>query len=65
MTGSYEFTAQLATLEPPPPEMQQLLAAIDGNPAAMDEFAGVFAGTVAPEEFFDPDHLRTLMSRTA
>ena len=27
----YEFTCQLATLEPPPPEMQQLLGAIQGN----------------------------------
>ena len=44
----YEFTTQLATLEPPPPEMQQLLAAIAGNPEAMNEFASVFAGTVPP-----------------
>ena len=27
----YEFTCQLATLEPPPPEMQQLFGAIHGN----------------------------------
>ena len=27
----YEFTCQLASLEPPPPEMQQLLGAIQGN----------------------------------
>ena len=27
----YEFTAQLATLEAQPPEMQQLLAAMHGN----------------------------------
>ena len=35
----YEFTCQLATLEPPPPEMQQLLAAMHGNQEAMDGFA--------------------------
>src|SRR5258708_33981411 len=31
----YEFTCQLATLEPPPPEMQQLFGAIHGNQKAM------------------------------
>jgi ATP/maltotriose-dependent transcriptional regulator MalT len=33
----YEFTTELATLEPPPPpELQQLLAAMTGNQDAMD-----------------------------
>ena len=40
----YEFTSQLATLEPPPPEMQQLLGAVHGNQDAMDGFARVNAG---------------------
>ena len=35
---------QLATLEPPPPEMQQLLGAVHGNQEAMDGFARVNAG---------------------
>ena len=34
----YEFTCQLAMLEPPPPELQQLLGAIHGNQQAMDSF---------------------------
>ena len=37
----YEFTRELATLEPPPPELQQLLAAVHGNQAAMDGFVRV------------------------
>lgn len=49
----YELTAQLATLAPPPPELQQLLAGIAGQQEAMDEFAGLFAGTVSPARFFD------------
>ena len=61
----YEFTAQLGRLEPPPPELQRLLGAIVGNPAAMDEFASVFAGTVSPPEFFDPDHIRQLVGSPA
>ncbi len=47
----YEFTCQLATLEPPPPEMQQMLGAIQGNQQAMDGFAQMNAGTISPMEF--------------
>ena len=47
----YEFTCQLATLEPPPPEMQQMLGAIHGNQKAMDGFAQMNAGTISPAEF--------------
>ena len=47
----YEFTCQLATLEPPPPEMQQMLGAIQGNQRAMDGFAQMNAGTITPPEF--------------
>ena len=47
----FEFTCQLATLEPPPPQMQQLLAAIHGNQKAMDAFAMMNAGTISPTEF--------------
>lgn len=50
----YEFTAQLATLEAPPEEMQQLLGAVHGNQDAMDDFVSLTAGTVSPVEFFDP-----------
>ncbi len=58
----YEFTTQLATLEPPPPEFQELLGGIAGNQAAMDAFVSVNAGTMSPPEFFDPDHLARLLS---
>jgi 2-polyprenyl-6-methoxyphenol hydroxylase-like FAD-dependent oxidoreductase len=47
----YEFTCQLATLEPPPPEMQQMFCAIVGNQKAMDGFAQMNAGTISPAEF--------------
>jgi len=61
----YDFTTQLATLEMPPPEMQQLLGAVYGNPDAMDAFVSVVAGTVSPVEFFDPDHIGRIMSAAA
>ena len=47
----YHFTCQLATLEPPPPEMQQMFGAIRGNQKAMDGFAQMNAGTISPMEF--------------
>lgn len=50
----YEFTTQLATLAPPPDDTARLLAAASGDPEAMNRFAGVVAGTVAPHEFFAP-----------
>ena len=58
----YEFTTQLATLEAPPAEMQQLLGAVSGNRDAMDAFASVNAGTMSPVEFFDPEHIGRIMS---
>ena len=61
----YEFTTQMATLEPSPPEMQQLLAAMAGKPRAMDAFVSVVAGTLSPAEFFDPAKLGLLLTRAA
>lgn len=58
----YDFTTQLATLEPPPPQMQQLFGAMRGNQDAMDAFVSVTAGTVSPVEFFDPENIGRIMS---
>jgi flavin-dependent dehydrogenase len=63
--GIYEFTTDLATLEPPPPEMQQVLGAVHGNQGAMDDFASVAAGTLSPGEFFAPEHLGPIMGAAA
>ncbi len=53
----YGFTTQLATLEAPPAQMQQLLGAVHGNREAMDDFVSVTAGTVSPVDFFDPENI--------
>ena len=58
----FDFTTQLATLAPPPPEMQQLLGAVHGNTEAMNDFASVTAGTVSPIDFFDPANIGQIMS---
>jgi len=56
----YDFTCQLATLEPPPPELQRLLAAIHGNQQAMDDFVRMNAGTISPAQFFDPANINAM-----
>jgi flavin-dependent dehydrogenase len=58
----YEFTTQLATLEPPPPEVQTMLGACIGNQAATDDFIGVATGTVSPSEFFAANNIARIMA---
>ena len=48
----FESTIEFAGLRPPAPEQQALFAMLRGDQAQTDRFFGVFAGTVAPEEFF-------------
>jgi flavin-dependent dehydrogenase len=58
----FEFTCQMATLEPPPPEMQQLLGAVSGNKDAMSDFVSVLAGTVSPVDFFADENVGKIMA---
>jgi flavin-dependent dehydrogenase len=57
----YEFTYELAALAPPPPEMQQLFAALQHNQAQTDRFFGAVAGTVPIPEFFAPQNIGQIM----
>jgi 2-polyprenyl-6-methoxyphenol hydroxylase-like FAD-dependent oxidoreductase len=61
----YGFTTQLASMEPPPPEMQQLLYAVSRDQHAADQFSGVIAGTVSPVTFFDPVNVGRLLQPQA
>jgi flavin-dependent dehydrogenase len=58
----YEFNCELAALEPPPPEMQQLFGALRGNQADTDRFFGLLAGTVPVPEFFSPENMQRINS---
>lgn len=60
----YEFTTQLARLEPPPPELAQLLAAVHGNREAMDAFARVNAGVTSAAEFFSEANVQRILAGT-
>ncbi|HEX6404688.1 MAG TPA: FAD-dependent oxidoreductase [Pseudonocardiaceae bacterium] len=61
----YEFTTQFATLEPPPPDLAQLLAAVHGNPEAMNGFVRVAAGVTSPAEFFSDDNVEQIFAAAA
>ncbi len=61
----YEFTCQMAALQPPPPEMQQLLGALAGNQAETDQFLGVIAGTTPIPQFFAPENMARIIGAGA
>jgi flavin-dependent dehydrogenase len=61
----YEFTAELASLEPAPPELQQLLSAVSRDQEAMDGFARVAAGVTSPAEFFSDENVGRILERRA
>jgi 2-polyprenyl-6-methoxyphenol hydroxylase-like FAD-dependent oxidoreductase len=61
----YEFTFQFATMEPPPPEMQQLIGAMQGNQEAQDGFVSVQAATMPAPEFFAPENVGKIMAAAA
>ena len=53
----FEYTCQFARMEPPPPDMQQLMGAIHGNQEAMDGFVQVFSGVISPATFYSPENI--------
>jgi hypothetical protein len=62
----FELTCQFASLEePPPPEMQQLLAAIHGNDEAMRGNLSTFAGVVSPAEFYAPENVARMLAKAS
>jgi flavin-dependent dehydrogenase len=61
----FEFTCQFARLEPAPPEMQQLMAAIHGNEAAMNGFVRVYSGALSPAAFFSPANVGAIVAAAA
>jgi flavin-dependent dehydrogenase len=58
----YEFTTQLATLEVPPPEVQQVLLAVSQSADAQHDFVSMVAGTMSPVDFFSDEHLGPLLA---
>lgn len=59
----FDLTTQLAALEPPPLEVQQLLEALRENPEQRSRFFGMLAHTVPVTEFFSPENMRQIFDR--
>jgi hypothetical protein len=58
----YEFTAGIATLQPPPPDLERVLAAAQGNQEAMDGFARTAAGVVSPADYFSEENVARILA---
>ena len=61
----YELTADFASLEPAPPDVQHLLAAVSRSEEAMDSFARVIAGVTSPVEFFSEENAGRILAAAA
>jgi 2-polyprenyl-6-methoxyphenol hydroxylase-like FAD-dependent oxidoreductase len=58
----YDFTCQMATLAPPPPEMQQLFAALRGNQEATNQFYSAITGSRPLPSFMNPDNVGRIVA---
>ncbi len=58
----YHFTCQLAALQPPPPDLAALLAAVARDPRSSDRFVSLIAGSMSFAEFFAPENVERTLS---
>lgn len=57
----YWHNCQLATLNPPSPELQQFFYALKSNQYETNRFFGVLAGSVAVDEFYSRENMERIM----
>lgn len=61
----YDFTCELARLEPPPPPMRQLFAALHDNQEATGQFYAALTGAAPLASFMNPENIaRITQART-
>jgi len=60
----YRMTCEMAKLEPPVPEMQNLFSALRENEKESGRFLGTVAGTVPISEFYSPSNLQRITGMT-
>lgn len=58
----YDFTCQLATLEPPPPPLQQLFSALRGRQEATNQFFSAITGSSPLPSFMNPENIGRLVA---
>lgn len=61
----FDLTCGFATLEPPPPEMQQVLRATAAHQDTQDQFVSMMAGTLPVPAFFAPENVGRIMAAMA
>ncbi|MFN2617851.1 MAG: NAD(P)/FAD-dependent oxidoreductase [Thermoleophilaceae bacterium] len=59
----FELTCDFARIEPPAPELQQLMGAVATSEEAMRGFVSVMAGTLPAPEFFAPENVGRIMAQ--
>jgi len=63
--GLYEFTKEMSKLEIPPQEMIDLFTALQHSPEGISNYFGIFAQSVTPQQFFDPEHVGRVFAAAA
>jgi hypothetical protein len=58
----YQFTNQLATLEPPPPEMQALVSALRHNQDATNAFLSAITGAIPLPDFMSHENVGRILA---
>jgi hypothetical protein len=58
----YDFTCQLATLEPPPPPLQRLFAALRGKPIETSQFFSAITGSSPLPAFMNPENIGRIVA---
>ena len=58
----YDFTSQLAALEPPPPPMQALFGALRGNQEATNAFLSAITGAIPLPDFMSDENIGRIMA---
>jgi 2-polyprenyl-6-methoxyphenol hydroxylase-like FAD-dependent oxidoreductase len=61
----HHFTTELATLEPPPPHVQQLFGALHGNREATGQFYSALTGSTPLQEFMNTENLGRIFAAAA
>src|SRR5260370_1762426 len=59
----YDFNCGMAIMEPQPPQMLALYAALRHDPVARNRFFGTLGGTVPIPEYYAPENLQRIVSR--
>ena len=62
MRPMYEFTSHLATLAPPPPEMQALFGALRHNQDATNAFLSALTGAIPLPDFMSNENIGRIMA---